>query len=62
MKKANEETLVSTVLPVEKVSACAPKVKPKVTVETALRLMWRASGGKHDTAITHLRSFMFFLI
>jgi hypothetical protein len=58
MKKANKETLVSTVLPVEKVSACAPKV----TVETALRLMWRASGGKHDTAITHLRSFMFFLI
>jgi hypothetical protein len=43
---------------VEKVSACAAKVM----VETALRLMWRASGGKHDTAITHLRSFMFFLI
>jgi hypothetical protein len=35
MKKANEETLVSTVLPVEKVSACAPKV----TVEIALKAM-----------------------
>jgi len=58
MNKEQEEMLVTTASAAGRTLASALKG----VAETALKLMWSRSGGRHDTVLTQLKYVMFLLI
>jgi hypothetical protein len=58
MNKEQEEMLVTTASAAGRTLASALKG----VAETALKLMWSRSGGRHDTVLTHLKNRIYIFI